>query len=378
MSELTSAKTNRKALHAYLLSTACAFAVWSAGGSAMAEDGGHPSVWIDLGGQLERMASSQETFSPQFLGAFAGEGFDPIESIQRAPRYSYGGEGKIEFDPRGSGWSFFAAIRYGRSNGSKALYQRHPEVTATLKTLLGAGTHQTVLPPPPHLNASNKDQEAHAIIDFQVGRDIGIGLFSRNSKLEFGVRLAQFASHRQTNLNGVPSLFFTGTGPKYPGFFQSHYHFSGATDVRRSFRGIGPSISWNSSSPIVETGEKSSIELDWGINAAALFGRQKVSGQRNVTALHYKSFTEISFSGYTIYRGVASSYSHPHNLGRTHSVIVPNIGGFAGVSFRYAAAKMTFGYRGDFFFGAIDSGIAARKKADVGFYGPFASISIGF
>jgi hypothetical protein len=50
----------------------------------------------------------------------------------------------------------------------------------------------------------------------------------------------------------------------------------------------------------VETGEKSSIELDWGINAAALFGRQKVSGQRNVTALHYKSFTEISLSGYTI------------------------------------------------------------------------------
>jgi hypothetical protein len=128
----------------------------------------------------------------------------------------------------------------------------------------------------------------------------------------------------------------------------------------------------------VETGEGSSIELDWGINAAALFGRQKVSGQRNVTALHYKSFTEISFSGYTIYRGVASSYRHPHNLGRTHSVIVPNIGGFAGVSFRYAAAKMTFGYRGDFFFGAIDSGIAARKKAAVGFYGPFASISIGF
>jgi len=53
------------------------------------------------------------------------------------------------------------------------------------------------------------------------------------------------------------------------------------------------------------------------------------------------------------------------------------VGGFAEISFRYADAKVSFGYRGDFFFGAIDGGIDTRKSENVGFYGPFASVSIG-
>lgn len=39
--------------------------------------------------------------------------------------------------------------------------------------------------------------------------------------------------------------------------------------------------------------------------------------------------------------------------------------------------KLSLGYRADFFFGAIDGGIDARKSETVGFYGPFASIGIG-
>jgi hypothetical protein len=58
-------------------------------------------------------------------------------------------------------------------------------------------------------------------------------------------------------------------------------------------------------------------------------------------------------------------------------VTVPNIGGFAGLSFRYNVAKISFGYRADFFFGAMDGGIDTRKNYDRNFYGPFASVSIG-
>ena len=57
--------------------------------------------------------------------------------------------------------------------------------------------------------------------------------------------------------------------------------------------------------------------------------------------------------------------------------MVPNIGGFAGISWRLPTAKVSIGYRADFFFNAIDGGIAARKSENRGFYGPFASISIG-
>ena len=47
------------------------------------------------------------------------------------------------------------------------------------------------------------------------------------------------------------------------------------------------------------------------------------------------------------------------------------------MSLRFPNAKLSFGYRGDFFFGAVDSGIETAKSYDRSFYGPFATIGIG-
>ncbi len=49
----------------------------------------------------------------------------------------------------------------------------------------------------------------------------------------------------------------------------------------------------------------------------------------------------------------------------------------AGASWRIDNVKVSAGYRADFFFGAMDVGIDARKSATLGFYGPFAGVSIG-
>ncbi len=67
----------------------------------------------------------------------------------------------------------------------------------------------------------------------------------------------------------------------------------------------------------------------------------------------------------------------PHHNTRSRRVTVPNVGGFAGLSYNYANAKLSFGYKADFFFGAIDGGIDVRKSENRAFYGPYASISIG-
>ncbi len=56
---------------------------------------------------------------------------------------------------------------------------------------------------------------------------------------------------------------------------------------------------------------------------------------------------------------------------------MPNLGGFAGISFIFQSAKVSLGYRADFFFGAMDGGIDTAKNENVGFYGPFASVSVG-
>jgi hypothetical protein len=57
--------------------------------------------------------------------------------------------------------------------------------------------------------------------------------------------------------------------------------------------------------------------------------------------------------------------------------VVPNIGGFAGVSLKFPNAKISFGYRADLFLGAMDGGIDTRDSRDRMFYGPFASIAVG-
>jgi iron complex outermembrane receptor protein len=112
------------------------------------------------------------------------------------------------------------------------------------------------------------------------------------------------------------------------------------------------------------------------VNAALLFGRQKAQTHHQTTAQYHPH------SGFfpgtrpvertTLYQNPAT----PDHM-RIKSVIVPNIGAFAGLSFRYAAAKVSFGYRADLFFNAMDGGIDTANKENVGFYGPFASVSVG-
>jgi hypothetical protein len=54
---------------------------------------------------------------------------------------------------------------------------------------------------------------------------------------------------------------------------------------------------------------------------------------------------------------------------------VPNVSGFAGLSFRYTNAKLSLGYHADVFFGAMEGGIDTAKSENRGFFGPFAVIS---
>lgn len=94
------------------------------------------------------------------------------------------------------------------------------------------------------------------------------------------------------------------------------------------------------------------------------FGRQRVIGTHQ-TLSHY------SPNYPTPTRQRAADFH------RGRSMTIPNLDGFAGLSFRFTDAKVSLGYRGGFFFNAVDAGGDTRKTKSVGFYGPFANISIG-
>jgi hypothetical protein len=125
--------------------------------------------------------------------------------------------------------------------------------------------------------------------------------------------------------------------------------------------------------PFACNSREGELNVDWGFNAAVLFGRQKAETHHQTTQRVHSAM------GFFTQPGLATVYQRPDTPDhkRSHSATVPNIGGFAGISFKYPHVKVSFGYRADFFFGAVDGGIDTRQTEDRDFYGPFATVSIG-
>jgi len=381
MSELKNSNI-RFGFQEQLLTTASALALGAcicAAGAAQADGADHPTIWIELGGQLERVDGTQSRFTAPFDFVTPVPGpysqVSPIEA-QRSPRYAVGGEGKISFEPRGSDWIFSAGVRYGRSNSNKHIhYQTYtvPPLTSPggLKRTLGILAYVAKF-----ADTKNTQSESHAILDFVAGKEVGLGLFGRDATSVFnvGVRFAQFASKINVALYARPDLTFHNGAPNGLSGFQTKYlprpsfHFyTQHGRAERSFHGIGPSLSWDASAPFAGNPDNAEFTFDWGINASVLFGRQKAS-------VHHSTTAQAS-AGKNVYTLL---YQTSTNRTRTRHVAIPNVGGFAGISLKFPNAKVSLGYRGDFFFGAMDTGIDAANGATVGFYGPFATVSIGF
>ena len=224
-----------------------------------------------------------------------------------------------------SGWLASFAMRYGRSNAAEDSFRYgYPSLYTG-----GRATHQ----------------EQHGIIDFAVGRDVGLGLFGRSggtSTVTAGVRIAHFSADTDAALTAG------GYYPSPPGY----YAVSLPGQIKRSFTGIGPRIAWNGSAPIERN---PAFSFDWGVAGALLFGRQKAQ-------------VSMTYAGY-----VLPLYA------RKESVLVPNVEGFAAVSWQPESipGKLTVGYRIDAYFGVIDGGFDEADSVDRIIHGPFARFTVG-
>jgi len=362
-----------------LLATASALSLLAAAASqAKAEDSDRPTVWIELGGQLERIGGSSEVFAPDFVLLHENAPYNAVSPLtaQRAPRYGFGGEGKIAFTPRGTDWTFSAAIRFGRSNGTKALHQQTTTNLIQKTTKYDDpvwGHHAFQTRKVTRFNRADAEtKQSHAVLDFMVGKDVGLGLVGRNgsSVASFGVRFAQFQSKQNLGFKSFPDPHYsTQAIINDPG---AHHHSYFATlQNERNFHGIGPAIAWNASAAIAGQPDSTMVDFDWGANAAVLFGRTKAHGGYNISTryFHGSPFAfPVPATDHTVVPGAFS---------RSRSVTVPNVGGFAGLTLRRSNAKVSFGYRADFFFGAVDGGIDTAKSYNRNFSGPFAKISVG-
>jgi len=383
MSELLNTQQANGQFRRQLLTTVSALAFGSvlcAGDVAQAADADHPTVWVELGSQMESVQGMEDPYVPPFLETQPRPGFEDISpaSTQRPGRFAIGGEAKVSIAPKNSDWSFLAQVRFGRSNKSK---HAHQQTTAFKRTGQGTNTAGVHVPFYASLLAYGDtvvgNAERHAIVDFMAGRDVGLG-FGHNAtaSFDFGVRFAQFTSKSTVTIHErvdptisripAPPNPFLPNLLKYTTNVSNRTHYA-YRNMDRSFSGLGPSLSLTGSSPVLGNEEEVEIALDWGANAAVLFGRQKVKGN---FATKGALFSNFQFAPH-------SSYGHAAPTARSRRVVVPNAGGFAGLTFRHADAKVSFGYQADFFFGAMDGGTDMRHSEVTSFHGPFAKISIG-
>ena len=388
MSELITPSVGVREFHGRFLATVCSLALsvylstlYEA--CAIETNADRPTVWIELGGNLERLSGGQQAFSPPFSPALDADHFVPFSTIQSAPRFSVGGQGRLSFAPKSTKWLFSASVRYGRSNRAGQQHEETQPASPILFYSIPAFDFYLRRAVPPKakkfISAASQDAENHAVVDFQVGRDVGVGMIGAHGVSEFdlGIRFAQFTSKSVGTINANPDFgvtyFHRTRFGSYPGNGETpeqKWHLVASQDnATRNFRGIGPSVAWDQSIAFVGDTSDGLVTLDWGANAALLFGRQKTKVHHQ-TSEHYVSANQTA-------GGPMPVYQRSYNPMRVRSVIVPNIGGFAGFSFKFPNAKLSLGYRADFFFSAIDGGIDTRKTYDRSFYGPFATISVG-
>jgi len=380
MSELIQKTDNRIAIRWRLLTGVSALVLTAHAASvtqARAEDADRPTVWIELGGQWSTLQDGVETFNPP-LTDNRPSNFDPSQKFEKPPRHGFDEFGAISLQPTGSNWVFSAAVQYGRSSTKKyALQQTNPEPMKYIPTVprLGIPLAQRFA------ETAAKTSEQRLVLDFTAGKDVGLGLFGKDSTsvVSAGIRFAQFISRSNISLKSDPDWHFNY---KYVPTLQIqisngqgfHTNLASLT-AERSFTGVGPSLSWKSSQKLAGNSQDVALMLDWGVNGAILFGRQKSRTHHQSTA---KSFYASHFliTGKITAQTIGRYPAVPDHT-RSHSVTIPNIGAFASLSVKYPDAKVSFGYRADFFFGAMDGGIDARKTYNRSFFGPYAAVSIG-
>jgi iron complex outermembrane receptor protein len=339
-------------------------------------DKGKPPLWIQLGGNFDQLEDGRQLFDPPFSASIPSY-LPSVPDTEKPPSTGLDWEGKLSYEPDGSDWVFTAAIRYGRNSSKRHVHQQtSPQrIYFTIPGFHYPGYHDAR-----YIDSLTSNSERHTIIDFMAGKDVGLGIFGEtgSSILSGGLRMASFTSRSSASILADPNSNLFGDGMKY------HHADSASARGKSSFHGVGPAISWDASAPVDGAEQDGEITVDWGANAAMLFGRQTANGQAGKTAGYYYCRNGLPSLGPACHvtqnelGAHRTSYYNPAvSHARSRVATVPNLGGFIGLSMRYSNAKVSFGYRADEFFGVMDGGINTYKSYDRGFFGPFANISIG-
>ena len=357
--------------------------MWGSFGGA--HEGPYPFT-VELGGQIIRDTAPNAYLRPTFDSAFAGP-LDIFEGAQNADLdWGDGRDVKLTYRPGMGPWTVSAGARFGRNNGSAQSYaDQTVGGNCVLSTPADCAYYLNIDPKYEpylypkqnnHADASVYDSEEHTLVDFGVGLDVGIGGLSQSS-LGAALRYAQFESATVANLRGVPNWVIPA-GAYAPGYDVTHTTYNGQIEARRSFKGVGPMISWQAAFPLHDWDSRGRLDIDWSIEGGVLFGDRKaaISG-REIQQDYLTTVTQLS--GF-------STTPLPHNTvqttinvaERTEEATVPSLGASLGLSYTVDRMEIGAGYRWERHYDVTDGGFGEQKAYDRTTDGPYFKIAVGF
>jgi outer membrane receptor protein involved in Fe transport len=370
---------------------------WTGGpllGSLGANREGPFPLTLEIGGQIQRHDAKGEPLHPTAADVFEGplDIFD--ESQARDLDWGDGGELKVTWRPNAGPWSISGAVRFGKTNGQQqaSFEQASDPVCAFAGALASYCTAFADIPKYAGLTAASQieradapvyDLEEHLIADFSAGVDVGLGGLDR-SRFSGGLRYARLESTTNAELYGIPEWNIPA-GFYYFGTNVTHNLVNVTAAARRQFDGFGPQISWDAAKALIHLGDSSSLDVEWSLGAAVLFGDQEASIATTARTRYYSTDpTSYGFylTGSTTVGNLISPYQTtiepPENLARSSSATVPTANGSLGLSYEAGAFSVGAGYRWERYFDAIDGGYAEHESVDRTIDGPYFKLSVGF
>jgi hypothetical protein len=391
---------------------------WTGGVGWLAQhEAGTPYLFtVEAGGQAQRFDTPGEAVMP-YGGAFSA-GFDPRAAQDEDLGWTNGTDVRLTYRPRGSSWTLAGGVRYGRTSDQTGRRRQErvtgdavcmspttayyspdlpgvdlsfsgklkcdPDYGPVTVSLFGQSftfdnkySPEYLLAPTDRLSYSTDRREEHLIADFEVGKDVGLGaLGAGEGAFGVGMRYAEFRSSVSGQMRAVPDMVVPeATWGKYNTTF---HQYIGSFDAEREFKGVGPTLSWDASRPILGDDQRGRLNLDWAVTGGVLYGKQKTAIKGMQGSDYFNAVYPFSPHAYVL-NGLPSPAETPIGIApRTHSVLAPLVDLSLGLSFSIPGVKLSTGYRWERYFNVLDAGYAEHESYDRTIDGPYFKVAVGF
>jgi iron complex outermembrane receptor protein len=347
-------------------------------------DGARP-ITVEIGGGTGRFSGDSEVYEPDWLQNHSPT--FPLDQSFQDEDLDWGDTRSVKLTYAPSqDWRVSAGYRFGKTNSALARASGYEEVEGGYFNAVcfvyctGPTIRNYVSSLGNHWRGSARDSEEHAIIDLEVGREVGFGSWGDGgrSMLGLGLRHADLRSTSVLVMDGIPARVspadYTPISPFFalPGFpIRYHDSYTTMLESERGFEGVGPTATWEASIRLAGDEEHGHADVDWAISGGVLFGKQTLDSDE---AMLTQRFT----GSYPLYKADIVLLDDNVPRSRTEDVTVPNLSLSVGLSYSIDRVKVSTGYSYDRFFDAIDGGVEDAQTFDRTIHGPYLKLSVGF